>query len=110
MAKEKKKKKHKKNPHIKEIKCIRALDGLISGAFIVALFMFFSPLLMTLPISFVKYLYLIPILFVFIVIMTIPKKLHSSEKWHNALGRLRLFALIALGLSPFLGLVEPESE
>lgn len=102
MTKDKKnKKKHKKNPHILEIKCIRALDGLISGIFLVALFMFFSPLLISLPITIIRYFYLVPILFVFIVIFTIPKRLHKTEKWFSALGRLRLFAFVTLGLSPF---------
>lgn len=102
MSKDKKKKKKtKKTPHIKEIKCIRALDGLISGAFMVALFMFFSPMLMTFPITIIRYFYLIPILFVFIVIFTIPQKLHKTEKWRQALGRLRLFAFLTLGFAPF---------
>jgi len=90
-----------KQTHIYEVKCVRALDGLISGAAMIFFFLFSSRILITLPISIAKYLYLIPVLFSFITIMNIPKKLHSSEKWLNALGRLRLFAFIALGISPF---------
>jgi hypothetical protein len=90
-----------KQPHINEVKCIRALDGLISGSCMIILFLFFSRLLIALPILIAKYLYLIPVLFSFITIMNIPKKLHTGEKWISALGRLRLFAFIALGVSPF---------
>ena len=90
-----------KKTHITEIKCVRTLDGLISGTFMAAVFMFFSPMLMSLPVTLIRYLYLIPILFVFIIIFTIPKHLHKTEKWYDALGRLRLFAFISLGLAPF---------
>lgn len=93
--------KTKIKPHVYEVKCIRALDGLISGSFMVLLFLFTSRILIALPISIAKYLYLIPVLFSFITIMHIPKAMHSGENWLNALGRLRLFAFIALGVSPF---------
>ena len=91
----------KKTPHIDEVKCIRALDGLISGSCMIILLLFISRMLITLPILIAKYFYLIPVLFSFITIMRIPKKLHSGEKWLSALGRLRLFAFVALGVSPF---------
>lgn len=91
----------KKKPHVYEVKCIRALDGLISGSFMVLLFLWISRILVSLPISIAKYLYLIPVLFTYITIMSIPKALHSGENWLSSLGRLRIFALIALGVSPF---------
>lgn len=90
-----------KEQHINEIKCIRALDKLIPGVSIVFILLIFSRLLLNIPILWIKYLYLIPILFVFITIMNIPSKLYSGDRWINALGRLRLFAFIALGFSPF---------
>ena len=90
-----------KRPHINEIRCIRVLDGLISGASIVFISLIFSRQLLTIPIAAIKYFYLVPVLFVFITIMNIPKNLHSGKKWINALGRLRLFAFITLGFSPF---------
>lgn len=93
--------KNNKSTYLLEIKCVRALDSLISGTFMIGLFMFFSPILMALPIKLIRYLYLLPIIFVVIVIFSIPKDLHTTEKWYDALGRLRFFAVIALGLAPF---------
>jgi len=84
-----------------KIKSIRALDGLISGAFLVGLFLYFTRELITVPILFVKYLYIIPILFIFITIMNIPKKLYQELKWQHTLERLRFFSFLALGFSPF---------
>ena len=63
------------NSNINKIKSIRALDGLISGAFLVGIFLYFTRELIAVPILFIKYLYIIPILFIFITIMTIPRQL-----------------------------------
>ncbi|MBN1864178.1 MAG: hypothetical protein JW808_04695 [Victivallales bacterium] len=86
---------------VQEIKCIRALDGIISGVSMVALLLFFSPEIIAFPIKLFRYLYIVPITFVFILVISIPRDLHPSEKWHNGLGRLRFFSFLALGLSPF---------
>lgn len=86
---------------INKIKSIRALDGLISGAFLVGLSLYFTRELIAVPILFIKYLYIIPILFIFITIMNIPKQLYQELKWQHALERLRFFSFLTLAFSPF---------
>ena len=77
------------------------MDGIISGIFLLALLLFFSPMIMTFPVRIFRYFYIVPVGFVFILIMTIPRDLQESLKWKSGLGRLRFFAYLSLGVSPF---------
>lgn len=81
---------------------LSALDAIILGIIILACLLNFKYMLDILPIPFIQYVYIIPVLLIFMGVRRFPKTGFKLFLYGKALQRLTWSAAVLLFLSPFL--------
>jgi len=91
-----------KNEEIrKNLKCVRALDGILLGIILVIPIITFQNILLTIPSTLIKYIIIVPAFIIFRSSFRIPNGLYTVKAWRNHLRRMRFFITGSLALSPF---------
>jgi hypothetical protein len=85
------------------LKCLRALDGILLGSLILLPLGILHNLLATVPFIFAKYAYIVPLIIIYKATYRIPFDTYKHREWKRVLRRLRFFAAGVLALSPFWG-------
>ena len=85
----------------KNLKLLRALDGIILGGSILTVIIMLQIWLPPPPLFLLKFVYILPLFVICRSIYQIPRNMYNSEEWGPVLRRLRFFAFMMTALSPF---------
>jgi hypothetical protein len=93
---------HEEGEPLRSLKFLRAFDTIITGIILLVCFLNFKYITDVMPIPFIQYLYLVPVLLIFKGVLLFPKTGFKLFQYGRELERLTWSVFLLLFLSPFL--------